>query len=325
MGFDYYAILDIPRTASEVDIRLAYRKLAVRCHPKNDFHDAPQIPFPSMSLEHYWELLNEAFDVLSNAHRRQIYDLYGEEGLKSGVVTPAGFVPPYKFSNDCMKIYKDFFATYSPYGDFIDAVTRPPPLCADDPTAVRVKGPDIVHPIELSLEEIFHGAIKKMRIIREEFADEAQVEMVLVEDTIPVHVPPGVPSGTSIRFPEAGNRGPKIIPSDIVFVVTESNHDRFRRDGVDLHAVQNISLENALIGFSLEIEGIDGRQIVTQIVDIVDPHYVKIFEGEGLPFPEDTTQRGDLFVTFEVSFPNFIPKELREKFRIVFQELNCPE
>lgn len=78
-----------------------------------------------MSLPHYWELLNEAFDVLceyswkswvtnrfcislltANPLRKRIYDVYGEEGLKKGVVTPTGFVQPYVFSNDCMKIYK---------------------------------------------------------------------------------------------------------------------------------------------------------------------------------------------------------------------------
>ncbi|XP_058838919.1 dnaJ homolog subfamily B member 13-like isoform X2 [Topomyia yanbarensis] len=324
MGFDYYAILGIPREASDVEILLAYRKLAVRCHPKNDFHYPPDIPFPSMSLEHYWELLNEAFDVLSNSLRKRIYDIYGEEGLKSGVVTPRGFVEPYVFSNDCMKIYKEFFATYSPYGDLIDAATKPPPLCLDDRTIVKVKGPDIEKFVDLDLEEIYHGTIKKMEILREEFVDEAQVETVLVSETLQVPVQPGAPSGTKIRFEEAGDRNPKTIPSDIVFVLREKEHPLFRRDKSDLLMLMPITLQQALVGFRLEVAGIDGRQLVTQVVDVVTPEYVKVFQGEGMPMPdssEDPKARGNLYVTFKIDYPSFIPKKIREKLKDVFDEL----
>ncbi|XP_065090554.1 dnaJ homolog subfamily B member 13-like [Ochlerotatus camptorhynchus] len=304
MGFDYYAILNIPRKASDVEIRLAYRKWAVRCHPKNDFHDPPEIPFPSMPLEHYWELLNEAFDVLSNPLRKQIYDVYGEEGLKLGVVTPTGFVEPYVFTNDCMKIYKEFFATYSPYGNLIDSVTSPPPLCQDDSRIVRVKGPDIEHFVDLELEEIFQGAVKKMRITREEFIGEARVQTTVVEDTLTVHTLPGVSTGTKIRFEEAGDCSPKIIPSDIVFVVREKAHPKFQRNGADLHTLVPISLQEAMVGFPLEIDGVDGRQLVLQIVDVVHPEYVKVLKGEGLPFPnaEEDNKRGDLYVTFKSKY-----------------------
>ncbi|XP_053686649.1 dnaJ homolog subfamily B member 13-like [Sabethes cyaneus] len=301
MGFDYYAILDIPKSASDVEIRLAYRKWAVRCHPQNDFHETPEIPFPSMSIAHYWELLHEAFEVLSNPLRKRIYDIYGEEGLKAGVVTPTGYVEPYKFSNNCMKIYKDFFATYSPYADLIDAVTNPPPLCQDDRTKVKIKGPDIEHAINLDLEEIFYGTIKKMQIVRDEFADDSELETILVEETLTVHISRGIPTGTKIRFEEAGDRNPKIIPSDIVFVVKENPHPVFWRKGADLYTVVQITVEQALVGFPLEITGIDGRQLVIQIVDVVEPNFVKVLQGEGLPIPggEQSNSRGDLFVSFE--------------------------
>ncbi|XP_055612430.1 dnaJ homolog subfamily B member 13-like [Uranotaenia lowii] len=325
MGFDYYAILNVPRTASEVEIKLAYRKYAVRCHPHNTFHDAPELPFPSMSIEHYWELLNEAFEVLSDPLRKEIFDIYGEEGLKKGVVTPKGFVKPYFFDNDCMRIYKEFFATFSPYGDLIDSVTSPPPLCNDDSSNVKTKGPDIEHVIELELEEIFHGALKKMQIVREEFLDEAQVSTTLVEETLKIHVPAGISSNARIRFPEAGDCNAKTIPSDVVFVVQEKPHARFTRSGQDLHLTETIFLEHAMLGFRLEIPGIDGRTIVTQIVDVIHPGYIKVLKGEGLPFPEDVSKnaRGDLHVTFKVVYPDFIPKAIREKFRAVFEEFTA--
>nr|XP_019528744.2 dnaJ homolog subfamily B member 13-like [Aedes albopictus] len=323
MGFDYYAILDIPRSASDTEIRLAYRKWAVRCHPKNDFHDVPEIPLPSMSLPHYWELLNEAFDVLSNPLRKRIYDVYGEEGLKKGVVTPTGFVQPYVFSNDCMKIYKDFFATYSPYGDLIDAVTNPPPLCQNDASLVRTKAPDIEQFVDLELSEIYHGAIKKMKITREEFIDEAQVRTKIVEETLTVPIPAGIPSGARIRFEGAGNCSPQSFPSDIVFVVRERPHERYRREGADLHVEVPITLKDAMVGFPLELIGVDGTWLLVQIVDVVHPGYEKVLKGEGLPIPgaDGPVKRGDMHITFTTSFPDFIPKDLRDKFRVLFDEL----
>ncbi|EAT48615.1 AAEL000360-PA [Aedes aegypti] len=323
MGFDYYAILDIPRSASAIEIRLAYRKWAVRCHPKNDFHDPPEIPLPSISISHYWELLHEAFDVLSDPLRKRIYDVYGEEGLKSGVVTPTGFVKPYVFSNNCMKIYKDFFATYSPYGDLIDALTNPPPLCQNDASLVRSKAPDIEQYIDLELPEIYHGAIKKMKITREEFIDDAQVRTKIVEETLTVPIPAGTPSGTKIRFEGAGNCSPKTFPSDIVFEVRERTHERYRREGADLQVEVPISLKDAIVGFPLELIGVDGRRLAIQIVDVVRPGYVKSLKGEGLPVADgdEPLKRGDLHLTFSTSFPDFIPKNLRDKFRVLFDEL----
>ncbi|XP_055625039.1 dnaJ homolog subfamily B member 13-like isoform X2 [Toxorhynchites rutilus septentrionalis] len=281
-----------------------------------------------MSTEHYWELLNEAFDVLSDPLRKHIYDVHGEEGLKSGVVTPTGFVQPYVFSYDCMKIYKDFFATYSPYGDLIDTVTNPPLISLDGSRTVRTKPPDIEHYIDLDLEEIYHGTTKKVKILREEFLDETQVETKQVEETLDVHIPQSIPCGTKIRCKEAGDRNAKIIPPDIVFIVREKPHPRFHRKQMDLHMNVTISLEQAIVGFRLEIAGIDGRQIVTEIVDVVHPTYVKTIKGEGLILANGgrgCVPRGDLHVSFTILFPEYIPKKLRDEFRTLFHELRLNE
>lgn len=140
-----------------------------------------------------------------------------------------------------------------------------------------------------------------MQITREECINEAQVQTILVQDTLTVYTQPGVPTGTKIRFTEAGDCSPKIIPSDIVFVVREKAHPEFQRNGADLNTTVSISLQEAMLGFPLEIDGIDGRRLVIQIVDVVHPQYVKVLKGEGLPFPnsEEVKKRGDLHVSFK--------------------------
>lgn len=251
---------------------------------------------------------------------------------------------------------RDFFATYSPYGDLIDAVTNPPPLCQNDVSLVRTKAPDIEQFVDLELSEIYHGAIKKMKITREEFIDEAQVRTKIVEERLTVPIPAGIPSGARIRFEGAGNCSPQSFPSDIVFVVRERPHERYRREGADLHVEVPITLKDALVGFPLELIGVDGTWLLVQIVDVVHPGYEKVLKGEGLPIPgaDGPVKRGDMHITFTskqrvqtlniqkhdicvyrhfkfefcnttslflASFPDFIPKDLRDKFRVLFDEL----
>lgn len=199
---------------------------------------------------------------------------------------------------------RDFFATYSPYGDLIDALTNPPPLCQNDASLVRSKAPDIEQYIDLELPEIYHGAIKKMKITREEFIDEAQVRTKIVEETLTVSIPAGTPTGTKIRFEGAGNCSPKTFPSDIVFEVRERTHERYRREGADLQVEVPISLKDAIVGFPLELIGVDGRRLAIQIVDVVRPGYVKSLKGEGLPVADgdEPLKRGDLHLTFSSKY-----------------------
>lgn len=136
-----------------------------------------QSPFPFITTEKHWELVNEAYDVLSNDLYRIVYDVYGEEGLKGGVPTNNGYIDPYAYHGDYMKTYVNAMSTASPYADLIDAITNPPPLYSTKyGMGVKVKDKDIEKLLYLDLDEIFYGGIKKMKIIRYEFVDEANTK-----------------------------------------------------------------------------------------------------------------------------------------------------
>lgn len=282
MGLDYYAILKVPRESTLTEIQLAYRKWAIKAHPKRvSYPKHPEnppegipdgdLPFPSLQIEHFWEYINEAYDVLSNNLTREVYDNYGEEGLKRGVPAPEGFIQPYIYHGDFMKTYTQFFGTFSPYSDLIDAVTHPPILysIADGKKGVKVKDKSIERMLYLELREIFYGAVKKMKILRQEFVDEGKTVLKTREKILVIQITPGTLSGTKICFAEEGDQGPTRIPADIIFVVSDIPHPIYCRRGSDLYMSYNIDLKQALCGFVLQIYTFDDRKLQVPITDVV--------------------------------------------------------
>lgn len=208
---------------------------------------------------------------VGNPLYREVYDLHGEEGLKKGVPTNWGFFHPYKFHGDCEKIYREFFASYSPFADIIDAITNPPPLACnpDGRLLKKEKDKDVEHMLKITLEEVYKGGIKKMKILRQEFVNEMTGETKIKERWLKVPIKPGIASGTIIRFPGEGDQGPTHIPADIVFIIKVKDHDKFRRNKQDLHMTQSITLKEALCGFSFNISTLDDRNLKIKVTDVV--------------------------------------------------------
>lgn len=277
MGVDYYAVLDVPRDASKVEIQLAYRRWATRVHPDYEPHrcdllaEEVERPLPCVSRQCYWFLLNEAYAVLTDPLYRHVYDVHGEEGLKQGVATKSGHFHGFSFHGDCRKVYEDVFGNYSPYADIIDAVTNPPPLVRynDGTICLKHKPDDIERLLPLTLDEVLYGGIKKMKIWRHEFTDALKCETRVAEKTLIVPISPGCAAGTEFRFPEEGDQGPSITPADIVFIVVDKPHDYFTRKGVDLHVNEVATLKEALCGCKRFIRTLDEKKIAITINDVI--------------------------------------------------------
>lgn len=280
MGLDYYAILNVSRSATIYDVKLSYRKFALRLHPHRKQyaqHPNPRpeetfdLPLASLPELTNWEILNEAFDVLSDSLRREVFNQYGEEGLKRGVAAPKGYIEPYCYHGDALRTYFEFFGSYSPYADLIDAATNPPLLYnVNKGIGVKNKDPTIFRLLPLELTEVFHGGFKLVKILRHEFVDDFKTKTEVKEVTISLPVAPGIVEGTRLLFTEVGDQGPTRIPADIEFVVTDKPHKIFRREKWNLHMDYAISLKEALTGFKLSINTIDDRKLEMLSTDVVE-------------------------------------------------------
>ncbi|XP_030385188.1 dnaJ homolog subfamily B member 13 [Scaptodrosophila lebanonensis] len=343
---DYYAVLDVLRTASKEQITLAYRRMAVRLCPHRDKkHEQDFVPFGQegrlshmspLGEEKQWAYINMAFDVLGNDLYRSIYDRYGEAGLFEGVMLPNGYFPPYQYHGNHMKVYQDVFASYSPYANIIDAITNPPSLYAtrEHGIGVRSKDADTERTILLSLEEVRTGCVKLMHVWRQEIVEESRLEKR--KHTLKLNIRPGTTAGTRYCFKEEGDRYPTTIPGDIIFIVADKPHPRFeRRNMHDLVYRYDITIAQALTGFTFFVETLDKRKLKIVISDVVTPGYIKIVPREGLPKCQNMDavtaikqankkieDFGDLIIEFNYLFPKYLTPEMKTMTREFFDEFH---
>ncbi|KAG7210912.1 hypothetical protein KM043_016289 [Ampulex compressa] len=325
-GIDYYGVLSLRKGCKDLEIKAAFRRSAIRYNPERQKEEGAEAIFA---------LVAEAYDVLSDPLKRAVYDQYGEEGLKSGVPGPEGFIEPYVYHGEPMRTYRDFFGTESPYPDLLNILEQPLPLFEFiEGRGIKLKEEPLIKTLYLTLPEVFYGGMKKMKIRRLELVGDDKSTTVPREKILRIPVKPGIPVGTKIVFPEEGDQGLTKIPgrivtdrnglivvarvmsllsprdvgaADVIFITEDRPDETFRREGSDLHMTVDIFLREALTGTVVTVNTVDGRTLRIPITSVVTPDYQKRVPDEGLPFPENPKQRGNLVLRFDIEFPVYLP------------------
>ena len=295
MGKDYYMVLGITRSSETMDIKRAYRVLALKFHPDNNRDLGAKDRFLEVS---------EAYDVLSDLERRAIYDQFGEEALKVGVPRQGKFLEGYAYHADPQRTFREFFGGDNPFADYfnVSGLTEPPAFSGVAGLVQPRQDPPVERELQLSLEEIFLGCTKKMKISRR-VMNEDGVTTSLKDKILSIRITPGIQEGTKITFPKEGDQGPNAIPADIAFIIRDKKHARFTRTGTDLRHTARIKLAQALAGCTVPVHTLDSREINVPVNDIVRPGYTKVVTGEGMPCVDSTGCMGDLVISFDVVFP----------------------
>uniref|UniRef100_A0A1A8CE32 DnaJ homolog subfamily B member 13 n=1 Tax=Nothobranchius kadleci TaxID=1051664 RepID=A0A1A8CE32_NOTKA len=300
----YYDTLEINRNATDAEINQAYRRLAPKFHPSRNSQPG--------SVERFAQL-GEAYDVLSDARKKAIYDHFGEEGLKDGApaefCTDGAWTPKYAYHGNPEQTFRQFFGGDNPFADFL-TIESPLQLCGLHPEVVKVQDSPIERDIFLSLDDLYLGCIKKIQLSRMVINEDGQSSEIQ-EKILTIEVKRGWKEGTRIIFPKEGDQGLNRVPADIVFTVRQKSHPLFVRRNNDLIYKTQISLMMALTGFSVNVPTLDGRLLSIPINDIVHPTYEKVVAGEGMPLPQDPSQRGNLVLTFDTQFPKMLSAERR--------------
>ncbi|CAG0882548.1 unnamed protein product [Darwinula stevensoni] len=345
MGKDYYKILGIAKNASEDEIKKSYRKLALKYHP--DKNKAP-------GAEERFKEIAEAYEVLSDKKKREVYDQYGEEGLKGGIPgggSGQGF--QYTFHGDPRATFAQFFGTSNPFETFFsmggpgrgffgdsDDVEMDDPFISlgfggprgvgggvpfrshsfttGSPSMGRAKpksqDPPIEHDLYVALEDIYKGCVKKMKISRKVTGVDGSSRRE--DKVLTITIKPGWKSGTKITFQREGDQAPHKIPADIVFIIRDKPHPLFKREGSDIRYTAKISLREALCGTLVEVPTLSGEKIPMDFTEgIIKPNTTRRIPSQGLPMPKEPNRRGDLILAFDIHFPDHLPKTTREILR----------
>ncbi|KAL6547586.1 hypothetical protein OROHE_009291 [Orobanche hederae] len=319
MGVDYYNILKVGRSATEDDLKKAYRRLAMKWHPDKN-------PNNKNEAEAKFKQISEAYDVLSDPQKRQIYDQYGEEGLKD--MPPPGSTGSQNGFNprNAEDIFAEFFGS-SPFGFGSGGAGRSMRFSSDgggmfggsdnmfrnssDGTGVNMlrKPPPVESKLPCGLEELYTGSTRKMKISRQ--VVDANGRLASESEILTIDVKPGWKKGTKITFQDKGNEQLNQLPADLVFVIDEKPHKVFKRDGNDLLMYCAVTLSEAIGGTTVNVTTLDGRNLSIPVTDIISPGYELVVSREGMPIAKEPGNRGDLKIIFKVKFPTRLTDEQR--------------
>jgi len=307
MSKNYYKTLGVERNASAQEIKKAYRKLAVKWHPDKHKDDKKE-------AEEKFKEIGEAYSVLSDPKKKQIYDLHGEDGVTSQFGPMNGSHFTFGAADD---IFKQFFGGSDPFAmndmfggnDFGLGGSN---FGGFSYSAKPQKGKTVEHKLYLSLEELYNGCTKSMKVRRQRLNNDRRTTSEQAK-ILKINVKAGWKAGTKITFENEGDELPNIKPADIQFIVAEKPHSRFQREGNDLIFKQHVTLKQALLGtFTMKLKSLDNRDLNIPINRIVSPGYVHRVKNEGMPISKTNGKtKGELLIHFNIKFPEQLNQEQR--------------
>ena len=317
---DYYEILELPRECSQEDISESYRKLSLKYHPKISS------PENSALFEYYFQKLGEAYEVLSDPKKKEIFDIYGKEGLKNGIIKNGKNIDGYRYLGNGHEIFEKFMGTSNPFTLIRENEKKSKEIREKENIIIDAsksndnknnkpekKGKDIIINLECSLDELYNGCIKNVKYLRNKVASDA-VTLEEVEENVDVEILKGYDKNSEIIFKEMGNEYLGEKNSDLIIKIKEKKNNLFKRvNKNDLIYIHEITLAQALNGEPVRLTTLDNRKIAISIDEIISPSTVKKVPGEGMPIYKKEIsvrdleiEKGDLYIKFHIIFPEYI-------------------
>jgi molecular chaperone DnaJ len=350
---DYYEVLGVARSASDGDLKSAYRKLAMKYHPDRNPGDK--------KAEEEFKLAAEAYAVLADADKRSMYDRFGHAGVSSAAGAGAGFDPSvFAEFGDFADILGNMFG----FGDLFGGRRRSGPQ----------RGADLRYDIEITFEESAEGADKTIQIPRSEACEEChgsgaaagsspttcsqcrgrgqvhfQQGFFTVSRTCPqcrgegrviakpcpechgagavtrerkltVKIPAGIAHGQQLRLQEEGESGARGGPAGHLFVVVHvKEHEFFRRDGNNLFCEVPVNFTTVALGGEIQVPTLNGTETVKVAAGSQTGTTLRL-RGKGMP-DVSGHGRGDLFATIQVRTPRKLSKDQRRLLEQLAKEL----
>jgi molecular chaperone DnaJ len=341
---DYYEVLGVSRTCSDGDLKVAFRKLAMKWHPDKNPGDK--------ACEQQFKEINEAYDILRDGQKRAAYDRFGHAAFEGG-----GNAHSHGFGADFGSAFSDIF-------EGIFGMTG-----ARGRASARERGADLRYNLEISLEEAYAGKTAQINlptnvtcetcsgtgakpgtepmqcrncggsgrmrhaqgfftiertcpacqgrgtVIQTPCDDCGGAGRVTRERTLEVHIPAGVEDGTRIRLAsegEAGMRGGP--PGDLYIFLSIRPHAVFQREGADLFCRVPISMVTAALGGEFEVPTLEGGRSMVKVLEGTQTGKRFRLAGKGMPVLRSKS-RGDMYVQVAVETPQKLTKKQRDLLR----------
>jgi molecular chaperone DnaJ len=314
---DYYAILGVGRTATDKDIKQAYRRLARKYHPDVNPGDK--------SAEARFKEINEANEVLSDPEKRKKYDQFGAQWQTAEQFAKAGQGAKWDFGKGGAYTTYDF-GDLGDLGDVFGNIFQGFGTGAGS-TRRAAKPRSIEHPVDVTLEEAYQGTKRVMQLQAEEAcptcggtgrAGRARCTVcggagrLLKPRRLEVKIPPGVGDGSKVRIAGQGGQGYDGAKGDLYLVVRVLPHQVFERRGDDLHTEIAIPLVTAMLGGEIAVPTLKGK-VALKVPPETQNGKIFRLAGQGMPHLNDSSH-GDLFAKIKVSLPTRLTPQEKQLF-----------
>ena len=349
---DYYEILGISKSASQAEIKKAYRKMAIKYHPDKNPDDK--------DAEEKFKLAAEAYEILSDENKKARYDQYGHAAFEGG---HGGFGGGGMNMDDIFSQFGDIFggAFGGGFGGFGGGGHR----------QARVKGSNLRIRVKLTLEEIAKGVEKKVKVRRKVQAEGVTYKtcstcngtgqqmrvtntilgrmqtattcgtchgagemldkkpsgadaqgMIVKEETVSINIPEGVTEGVQLKVGGKGNEAPgkNSIPGDLLVLIEEVPHDTLKREGSNIHYDLYINFSEAVLGTSKEVDTVTGKVKIKVDAGTQSGKILRL-KGKGLPSIE-RYGHGDFLIHINVWTPQELTKDQRKFFEEMQEDEN---
>jgi len=312
---DYYATLGVNKSATEKELKQAFRKLARKFHPDVNPGDK--------SAESKFKEVNEAYEVLGDPEKRKKYDelganwrMYEQAGAPRPGAGASGFPGGFQGGVHTMteeEMREMFGGADSPFSDFFQTFFGGMHV-EGEPGGQRGgrgnarsrarKGRDLEQEIELSLEDAFHGTTRRL-----------QFRLGGQTRSVDVRIPAGVGDGSRVRIAGEGEAGTGGAPAgDLYLRIRLAQNATYERKGQDLYVKVSVPLTTAVLGGEADVKTLAGKSLRLKIPPTTQPGQVFRLKGHGMPITGRTGEHGDLYATADVQLPRQLTPEQRSHY-----------
>ena len=303
MSKNYYDILGVPRDASEGDLKKAYRKLSMQHHPDRD----------GGNTEKFQEI-NSAYETLSDPHKKGQYDMemngfpghmHMNMNMDHGVHDinnmfnmmfggGGGGIPGFNvhgFGGPGVRIFHNGVQMDGGVHGFFNNLSKPPPILKN---------------IVISMEQAYQGVSLPLVIERWVLQNNVKHNE---NETVYINIPPGIDENEMILLKDKGHVLNEATKGDVKLTIQITNNTPFKRMGLDIVYKRNITLKEALCGFTFDLQHLNGKQLcLNNNVNktIIKPNSKKVIPNMG--FNRESVS-GNLIIDFEIDFPESLTEE----------------
>ncbi len=288
---DYYKVLGLERTATEDEIKKAYRKMARKYHPDLNPND--------QEAEKKFKEVNEANEVLSNAENRKKYDQYGSEWKHGEEISRAR--NQQQQSNARGQSAREHSFGGEEYSDFFESFFGG--SSRGGGTQIKYRGQDHSAQLTLDLRDVY---------------ETKKHTLTLNDKKIALSIPAGVKNEQVLRIKGHGGKGVNGGPDgDLLLTILLRNSTPFKRDNEHLYTTVALPLYTAMLGGIIQVDLFEGSTKLKIAPETQNGSKVKL-KGKGFPVYKKEGEYGDLYITYEIA----LPKNLSEKEKELFTELS---